>query len=181
MQSILISINPKWCVLIASGAKTIEIRKSQPKIGTPFKCYIYGTSPIKKVIGEFICKKIDHIGHIGAMGQTKTQLCVLRKNSSFYDAITDEYLKQTCLSIKEIENYSNGRDLYAWHISDCKMYDEPKELSEFEKPCPFRDCLNCDYYWDGGFYADEPPHCDYEEFEEIKRPPQSWCYVVEEI
>ena len=43
MKSILISIQPKWCELIASGKKTIEVRKTRPKLETPFKCYIYET------------------------------------------------------------------------------------------------------------------------------------------
>ena len=44
-KAVLISIRPKWCELIASGKKTIEIRKTRPKIETPFKCYIYCTRP----------------------------------------------------------------------------------------------------------------------------------------
>ena len=44
MKSVLISIQPKWCELIANGSKTIEIRKTKPKIKTPFKCYIYCTN-----------------------------------------------------------------------------------------------------------------------------------------
>lgn len=43
MKSVLISIRPKWCGLIASGKKTIEVRKTAPKLPTPFKCYIYCT------------------------------------------------------------------------------------------------------------------------------------------
>ena len=43
MKSVLISIRPKWCALIASGKKTIEVRKTYPKLPTPFKCYIYCT------------------------------------------------------------------------------------------------------------------------------------------
>lgn len=43
MKSVLISIKPKWCELIASGKKTVEVRKTRPKIETPFKCYIYQT------------------------------------------------------------------------------------------------------------------------------------------
>ena len=41
MQSVLISIRPQWCAKIANGEKTIEVRKSRPKLETPFKCYIY--------------------------------------------------------------------------------------------------------------------------------------------
>ena len=41
MKSVFLSIQPKWCELIESGRKTIEVRKTKPKIETPFKCYIY--------------------------------------------------------------------------------------------------------------------------------------------
>ena len=30
MKSVLISIQPKWCELIASGKKTVEVRKTRP-------------------------------------------------------------------------------------------------------------------------------------------------------
>lgn len=43
MKTVLISIQPKWCELILSGDKTLEIRKNKPKLITPFKCYIYCT------------------------------------------------------------------------------------------------------------------------------------------
>ena len=75
MREVLISIQPKWCELIASGKKTVEVRKTRPKIDTPFKVYIYETKvydtlfgkgkPKKlcvgggKVIGEFVCKDIE--------------------------------------------------------------------------------------------------------------------------
>lgn len=50
MKSIMISIKPKWCELIASGKKTIEIRKTRPKIDTPFKCYIYCTNSGRPIV-----------------------------------------------------------------------------------------------------------------------------------
>ena len=48
MKAVMISIQPKWCELIASGKKTIEIRKTKPKLETPFKVYIYSTKPKNK-------------------------------------------------------------------------------------------------------------------------------------
>ena len=42
-KAILMSIQPKWCALIADGYKTVEVRKSRPKFETPFKVYIYCT------------------------------------------------------------------------------------------------------------------------------------------
>ena len=51
MKSVLISIQPKWCELIASGKKTVEVRKTKPKLETPFKCYIYCTQGELKDLG----------------------------------------------------------------------------------------------------------------------------------
>lgn len=42
-KAVLISIRPEWCQKIASGEKTIEVRKNRPKLAPPFKCYIYCT------------------------------------------------------------------------------------------------------------------------------------------
>lgn len=50
-MAVLLSVRPKWCELIASGKKTVEVRKTRPKIETPFKCYIYCTKP--KELSEF--------------------------------------------------------------------------------------------------------------------------------
>ena len=58
MKSVLISIRPMWCELIASGKKTIEVRKTRPKIETPFKCYIYCTKP--KMITKYVFKPEDY-------------------------------------------------------------------------------------------------------------------------
>ena len=44
-KAVLLSIKPQYCYLIASGKKTIEVRKSEPKLKPPFKCYIYCTKP----------------------------------------------------------------------------------------------------------------------------------------
>ena len=37
-KAVLISIQPKWCELILRGEKTIEVRKTKPKLALPFKC-----------------------------------------------------------------------------------------------------------------------------------------------
>lgn len=64
MKAVLISIQPKWCELIASGEKTIEVRKSRPLIETPFKCYIYCSAEKHK--GEVLL--IDNNGKQVALG-----------------------------------------------------------------------------------------------------------------
>ena len=42
-KAIMLSIRPKWCEKIVNGNKTIEVRKTRPKMNTPFECYIYCT------------------------------------------------------------------------------------------------------------------------------------------
>ena len=42
-KAVLISIRPGWCQKIMTGQKTVEVRKTRPKMDTPFKCYIYCT------------------------------------------------------------------------------------------------------------------------------------------
>ena len=67
MKAVLISIQPKWCELIANGKKTVEVRKTKPKIDVPFKCYIYCTQGKSK--GDFITKseKFGYLtGHEGS-------------------------------------------------------------------------------------------------------------------
>ena len=39
-KAVLISIRTEWCEKIVNGRKPIEVRKTRPKMDTPFKCYI---------------------------------------------------------------------------------------------------------------------------------------------
>lgn len=40
MKAVMLAVPPKWCEKIANGRKVIEVRKSKPKLKTPFKCAI---------------------------------------------------------------------------------------------------------------------------------------------
>lgn len=183
MKSVLASFKPKYCELIASGKKTVEIRKTRPKIDVPFKCYMYRTKGhwiykilkwLKlyqgKVIGEFVC---DGIYSWGADDFTYGQ----------YYASDDE-LNDACLTNEELWNYAKGKTLYAWHISKLVIYDKPKELSEFNRVCAewgksdfTNKCRKCpEYYVD---YRDCSRECLAYGKIRLERPPQSWCYVEE--
>lgn len=177
MKAILISTLPKACKAIASGEQTLLLTKRLPKLETPFKTYLYcrkggegyfyttwldenrlqhSEECLGKVIGEFVCDKIDEY---------------YANDRGWYIYPQDE----TCLWTDEIAGYGKGETLYGWHISELKIYDKPKKLSEFRKPCLYGD-LPC---W-------ECPSCDRDEkdnliqcFNTLSRPPQSWCYVEE--
>lgn len=162
MKSVLLSIKPKYCELIAGGIKTIEVRKTKPKLDTPFKCYIYETktkdyysvfheTTMGKVIGEFVCDKMLPIAILAHL-MVSTLDCM-----------------RACLSAEEIIEYAAGNSyVYGWRISELEIYDKPKELSEF------RQCHKCEHYFfcKAGEYS-----CD--GVYKLTRPPQSWCYVEE--
>lgn len=61
-KAVLISLHPEWCEKIINGQKTIEVRKTRPRMDTPFKCYIYKCGN-GKVIGGFLCDQIINIIH----------------------------------------------------------------------------------------------------------------------
>lgn len=179
MKSVLISIRPKWVEKIANGEKTIEVRKTAPK-ETPFKAYIYCTigngmkgdylvpSGIQcgKVIGEFICDKIYELFPF-AMG---TGIELLDELVS-----PEMFCKKSCLTEQEICDYIGEKDGYGWHISDLKIYDKPKELSEYWGR------INCLYAHTRGCWSCfatcleiNGKHC-----QPLTRAPQSWQFVEE--
>lgn len=130
MKSVLISIRPQWCEKIANGEKTIEVRKTRPKLETPFKCYIYQTMRREnngrtysdgKVIGEFVCDQITYFGNVA----TDPWKYLLGSVHEEYKRLITE---EACLSESEILQYGGK---FAWHISDLVIYDKPKLLSEF--------------------------------------------------
>lgn len=173
MKAVLISIRPKWCEKIINGEKTIEVRKTRPKLIPPFKCYIYCTLPKYphedfiatdyprpqfygggKVIGEFTCNRVTN----------------LFSNSRFW--LDEDDVLHTCLSAAEMRKYANGaRGLYGWHISDLEIYDTPRELDDFRRECK-NDwwCESC------AMYSEYNGTCGNASLQ-IRRPPQSWCYV----
>ena len=197
MDSILTSIQPKWCELIAIGRKTWEVRKNRPQCDTPFKCYVYCTaSDVHSclVVGGgsaelFRCcnYKTAFVGG-GVVGNGKVigefvcdRIELLKYNSNGYSdewhEWNDEYVDYTdmCLSEKELEDYLGASNGCAWHISDLVIYDTPKELGEFVRPldranCGYKDCGA----YDCGRCTMTERVC---EKRIITRPPQSWCFA----
>lgn len=184
-KAVMISIRPKWCEKIARGEKTIEVRKTRPKLETPFRVYIYrtkGTVPHiindkwvqmevgGTVIGEFTCDQIYEIRKRGI--HENFDYCYLPLNGWGNDDIEAEIkaISASCVSKEELNAYgAKVPFLYGWHISDLKIYDPLKELSKFSRP--FENCIDkvCDEF--GCASCENGGH--------IKHPPQSWCYVEE--
>lgn len=169
----MLSIRPKWCEKIVSGEKTIEVRKTRPKLDTPFKCYIYCTQSgvalgawgkHGKVIGEFTCDDIDEYDDD----------TIFSFRHEDYARWNDFDLDRACMHPEDFQNYANGKWLCGWHISDLKVYDAPKELTEFHTWEKCKSCSKSGY---------ESTACIYDENcmvpVAITKAPQSWCYVEE--
>lgn len=171
MKSVLISIQPKQCELIANDEKTIEVRKTKPNIETPFKVYIYCTNTKPFLVwgdvfrGNWETEFTHLIGYNRKKAEKIWDVFNGKVMGEFVCDFIDEFsfentdgvkfkrfsaLKETCLSLNQIRAYAGSRPvIYGWHISNLVVYDSPKELSEFKNL----------------------------KGKQIKRPPQSWCYV----
>lgn len=187
-RAVLISIRPEWVEKILAGEKTLEVRKNRPNMETPFKIYIYCTagnlsyevndgmmcnlSGGRLVVGEFVCDKIDVIQRRGI--PANFDYCYLSLNEWGNDDIETEIrdIMGSCIPKERLNSYAGKTPvLYAWHISDLKVYDTPKPLSAFKGLCKIE--VGC---WECPYYNYTTVECD---GRTIKRPPQSWCYVEE--
>lgn len=197
MLSVLLSIRPKWCELIASGKKTIEVRKTRPKIETPFKCYIYETKARSdmptfvdedghvlytgrgQVIGEFVCDYINTYLADDFVGAEDFDGTIITEPEEGEFAYWVPEQEETCLTCNELNAYGKGKTLYGWHISNLKIYDKPRELSEFGRGCDAekigeihcRDCKKLVSFDDICEVMCKP----------LNSPPQSWGYVEDRI
>lgn len=189
--AVLHSIRRPHSDRIKTRVKRWEIRKTKPSIPTPFTDYIYEPKSgggCGKVIGEFICDKI---------------IVADCDSVALFDRQTKEYIgEEACLTAEEARKYLGVTCGYALHISELKIYDKPKELSEFKTvlsladmkckhreeryrtfdgkryfKCNLQNCV-CEFY-----RLARQTDCDgFENTRErhnLTRPPQSWCYVEE--
>ena len=172
MKSVLISIQPCWCEMIASGKKTLEVRKTRPNLETPFKVYVYCTKAPKgwfwfdspnirrdgAVIGEFVCSSIE---------------CFDVPYPAFQNELEKRIIDESCCTYYQLHRYAYHDALYGWHISNLQLYSNPLELKSFRRVCR-NDlyCESCAMYWENnGTCGNGALH--------LTRAPQSWCYVEE--
>lgn len=208
-KAVLISIRPGWCEKIINGQKTIEVRKTRPKMDTPFKCYIYCTKAEERLAfilkdgdenygeiyhGKTVFGKVEKCSVCDMWGKRQKvvgeficdRVTNLFANSRFW--LSEEDVLHTCLSGDEIRAYANGANgLYGWHISNLRIYETPRNLWEFTPACRYKN--------DDGSCPSRRVACSYQKYDynpdgsinlvecgrTLERPPQSWRYVEEEL
>ena len=203
-KAVMLSIRPKWCEKIVNGNKTIEVRKTRPKMNTPFKCYIYCTKDkhlafMQNRFGTKLiaCMDAETAIHVsGAVGNGKVigEFICDQIIDAWWDYVPDaitrevaggnlEALDGTGMTDEELFSYvgdSMRGHCYGWHISNLKIYDAPKKLGEFWRDCLeyselSTNCWSCENVCGDGDETD----CNTDGRLYLHRPPQSWCYVKE--
>lgn len=198
-KAVLISIRPKWCEKIASGKKTIEVRRNFPKLDVPFKVYIYctrqnllmksnvsGNLRVKR--GKSCKETLESYSETEYSGKIIGEF-VCRTMEEFTtdyranDVQNVAIAKDACMTLAEMTDYEykgHSACLFGWHISDLVIYDKPRELSEFWKACSEQselstNCWECENVCGDGDETD----CKTDGRIYLRRAPQSWCYVEE--
>lgn len=165
--AVLHSTHPDWCAKIINGRKKMELKKSFPKTEGPFKAYIYCTNDRKMKLW-----KASTYAYIDDHSHNAFDVCLNGKVIGEY--LCDNVLRhcemanadiaeqQSCVKREKIYEYSKGGEVFGWNFTNLVIYDKPKELSEFK---------GRKLTWRGNNHV----HV----YEELKRPPQSWCFVQE--
>ena len=205
MRSVLISINPHWCQLIANGYKKVEVRKSAPKMDAPFKVYIYCTNKRPFLAWADVFRGNWETEFTTISGYSREQaekiwdifnghiigefVCKRVGVYPMQTASVNELSALSLVSATELHKYAgNNTELYGWHISELEIYDSPKSLSDFvvEGDCDCLNCKKCSWFDKGnGFNVEDDCNLAYQNIQRkvplkpLFRPPQSWCYVEE--
>lgn len=132
------------------------------------------------MIGEFVCYRIDALARVGYMGSGEMpRYNILNADARIRPA--KELFQRACLTEDEAEDYLKGRYGFGWHISNLKIYDQPKELNEFWFPpdlyCEKEQCGSCPRDQVADVNGEYSFDCEWKR--PLTRPPQSWCYVEE--
>lgn len=209
MKSVLISIQPKWCELIASGKKTVEVRKTKPKLETPFKVYIYMTKNFSrginssfyyyksgKVIGEFVCDFITNYEAELWDDETYERIQEFYEPDDFneygeyeYQTLADNsddfwkeqhLCKVSCLSIEELRKYI-GLGINEFYGWHISNLVIYNKPRELSKFITPTDC-NSKVAKDMmcNTCCLSSNFCS-KKPKRITKPPQSWCYVESEV
>ena len=181
MRKVLASLKPYYYYLVGEGIKKIEVRKDMPKASDWDNEVLFYMSKdeksFAKIPKEFQEKYRKHFGKVGMqfICDKVERLEEHIEQGGLYYILSDTFNEQAQLDNWELHDYGKGKTLYGWHISDLKIYDRPRELSDFyrecKKPCkPNKGkilCITTKSLKMNGCNGKIP----------LTRAPQSWQYI----
>lgn len=105
MSVVILSLHQKWWQKMATGEKVLELRKTKPQCGTPFRVLVYVTGGVG-IAGEFICSEVTEIKDL------------------------KETERKSQVPVHDIQNYAAGsrNKLYGWKVSAVRKYEKPLPL-----------------------------------------------------
>lgn len=166
MKALLVSIKPKYVTDILNRVKTIEIRKSAPKCEQPIEVFIYCSKKPKvnenaemngNVVGKFILRSVEEIYVL----YSQDGFCYKTETMS-----NTEVIEKGCVDIIKLDHYLRRGRGYAWHITDLEIFDKPRPLAYFSKPCQVVDGLD-----------EDGNKKKFTVLKPVKKAPMSWFYI----
>lgn len=164
--SILLPVKPEWLVKILNGEKIIDVRKTMPKCDLPIDVYLYCCKSKKKLFFDKVYNKYmygedtlkDRFNSLNGKVVAKFTLNKVddlsRYAYNFKDNLFYEILNKACVNTNYLQKYTKNKPiLFAWHIDNLQVFDNPITLDENDFGNPKTNIA-------------------------ITKAPQSWCYCI---
>lgn len=104
MRTVIITIKPRHLNDILAGKKSLELRKTFPKIKPPFNVECCESGSGGQIKGQFICEGIKTV-YPSAMD-------------------TKAVAEAACVRDEELRAYAGDKQIYAWSVADVVDYSK---------------------------------------------------------
>lgn len=192
MKAILMSIRPEWCDLIIRGQKTLEVRKTRPKLETPFKVYIYCTKAPQQLItiskdgeetmdgeihhGKPVFIKFNKLLPDSVRGKTQAVIgefiCDdIRRIGPEYCVVKEDIesaIAGSCLTVPQVKDYAGWKSGLSYADLKALYGWHISDLRIYDRPRKLQELTGLR----NTRFGMKPV--------EITRPPQSWGYVEDD-
>jgi predicted transcriptional regulator len=112
-KTLLISIKPRYAAMIFSGAKTVELRRKEPRVGPGDRMIVYVSSPTMEVTGECTVTEIEKAAP---------------------DKLWKRVRDKAGVTKQEFDDYFDGADqAIAIHLRKPKIFETPVGLGALRK------------------------------------------------
>lgn len=112
LKTVVLTIKPKHLRRIVSGEKRVELRKSVPECGAPFRVVCCASGTGGDVVGEFICDRVTR--------HTKA---------------TPLLAEMACIKMDMLDRYMGvAQAVYAWRVTgyiDYAAQDRVKHVTDY--------------------------------------------------
>ena len=118
-RMVVLSLKPRFAEAILAGDKTVELRRTEPKIVVPTRALLYATTPVRALLGTCV---------------------VINVKSAHLADLWREHGSRTALLDKEFQQYFEGLDVgTALTLTQPRSFSQPILLQDLRAiPRSFR-------------------------------------------